>query len=461
MGECRQLCRQGRSKRGRDHVSVTFSGFSPSRLGPPHMSAVPPVTNSRMPPWIKAGLVLLSAGLGMSLWVRPPAPAWIDDHVGSLTNPIGITEDGRVLYLSSPTQLMVRDVATGKVVAEHRLNQPCSTWSGQLTRDGERVVLATDGPSKSYCTFSTRDGRLLFPLLVANTTSVSALSFDGHYLMVFSGGTGPSKGYQTFDLHTGLPVWSCSEDTLFSGNSPTAYSLLREGVKSSLVIRSMDDGRELGRVEIPKVAGRRLIGISSLRNGSVGFSFESATIPIQPDVIMDAEIWSGRVERNILTDFRRETMCYFRQVDAGLTVIGVRDETICHEMQIRNLQDHVPGRIWLKWQEWSLRLGFIKRFSTQQYSWQQVSTATGWYIGKPISIDIPFFTVSPDGKWLVCGGPNIAAYSIPTGPSLSETLAAVLLPWGMAWLVCSWTRRTRGRTTNAVPNPQTPLEYLK
>lgn len=330
-----------------------------------------------------------------------------------------------------------------------------------LTRDGERIVLATDGPSKSYCTISTRDGRQLFPLLVANTTAASALSADGRYLMVSSVGTGTSMTYQTFDLETGTPVWSCSEETVFSRNGRTAYSLVRAGENTSLVIRSMDDGRELNRVEIPKVEGRRLSGIGTQRNERVYFSFESNDTSPDSVMIADADIWSGRVEGNILTDFRREPMNYHRQVNAGLNVIRVNEETICYELQQRDLYKSAEGRNWLKFLEWASHFRLVTRYSSQTYAWQQVSPVTGWHTGSPIPMEIPIFTIAPDGKWIVTGGQNVAAYAIPVGSNLIEILAAVLLPWGLAWLVCYWRNRTAGRTTDAVPHPHQPLEELK
>ena len=417
------------------------------------MSHSPPVTPRRFPFWRMGWLWMFSAGLGLCYWNRPFVPLWLDKNAGGLTNLIGVTDDGRVLYLASSTRLIVRDAATGNIIAEHALKQPCSTVISRLTEDGERAVLTLEKPQAGFYTVLTRDGKQPFPPISTRATGIHTLSFDGRYLVVSPSGQDDKKKYQIFDLVSGLLIWDCAEETVFSRDSPTAHSLNREGEQAILVVRSMTDGRELNRVEIPNVEGRRITGMMAQRSGRLLFSFESTTPKPSPASHSDVDTWSGRLAEGNLTEFSREPFNYQRQVNAGLIVLAMGDENLCGELQIRDLYKTSSGRIWLKYYEWANRFGLQQSYCTQQYCWQPVSPMTGWRTGPPIDFDIPLIAFSPNGRWLVIGGSQITVYSLSPRSHTPVTLAVILLPCGMAWLIRHWRRRTAGLKTGSMTLP--------
>ncbi len=111
------------------------------------MSRSPPVTPRWAPLWRMGSLFVISAILGLYCWNRSLLPVWVDTKLRGHTQPVGVTEDGRVVYLASPTRLIVRDVATGTVIAEHSLKQPCSPDGGTLSDDGDWARSAPGGRS--------------------------------------------------------------------------------------------------------------------------------------------------------------------------------------------------------------------------------------------------------------------------------------------------------------------------
>ncbi len=152
----------------------------------------------------------------------------------------------------------------------------------------------------------------------------------------------------------------------------------------------------------------------------------------------DTKCRSARISDQQLVDIREEPLIYSRN-EGGQQVIATLDG----HFLIRDLNQTSSGRSLMKFYEFASRIGLVKEWSSQQYSWQ--ATASGHPVGPSISLK-SFALPTKDGQYLVEGGLRLVVFPISRRSRWPETLAVAALPW---LLVAAW--RTVPKASSSLP----------
>jgi hypothetical protein len=235
------------------------------------------------------------------------------------------------------------------------------------------------------------------------------------------------------DLSQGHVLWSSKSQLSFCGTYQDLVIAADSPAFQTYRLITISDQRDLGPIAVPEMQGRKLAGIGPSADGRLVLAYRS----LVDSAFSDNKCLSARISDQQLVDIREEPWVYSKN-EGGQHVIATLDG----QLLIRDLNQTSSGRSLMKLYEFASRIGLVKEWSSQQYSWQ--ATVSGYPVGPRISLK-SFAHPTKDGQYLVEIGQRLAVFPISRRSRWPETLAVAALPW---LLVAAW-RTVRKRCTRS------------
>lgn len=377
-------------------------------------------------------LLLISVIGGLFIWHRPVKPLWVAYEGQGFCIIHGPAPDGEIAYLESSTRLAVRDLQTGAILRAFDIPAVDRLYA-VTTEDGKWILLLTEKPE--LLVISLEDGRLRYPPIPIQSKSFPYLRDDGRYAIISGAHQPPATVDELIDLRDGTVLWSTKSRIDFCGRYQDLVIATAPPFFFAPRLIAISDQRELGPISLPELPGRELAHIGPFTDDRIAFMFSFPS----NNGNTEQKYLSARVSDKQLVDIRDEPLIFSRMEGADLNVTS----TLKGQLRYKDLLETPSGRMLVKLYKIGTNIGFIKQWSSQQYSWQ--STANGRPVGPPIRLENGIAWPTKDGRYLVESGDRLAVFSIPPRSRWPETLSVVAFPW---LLVAAW-RTVRKRRAHS------------
>lgn len=375
-------------------------------------------------------LLLISVIGGLVIWNRPVKPLWVDNPRGGIRLVFGVSSDGHLASLDSNSRLTIRNIKTGAILRSFDTPQ-VNEMMGAVTQDGKWILLLTLKPE--LVVISLEDGSLRYPPIPIQKQAYPILREDGRYAILPGANASPPGLDLLIDLSQGHVRWSSKSQLSFCGTYQDLVITADSPAFKTYRLITISDQRDMGAIAVPEMQGRKLASIGALADDRIALAYQSLVDSAFPDT----KCRSARISDQQLVDIREEPLIYSRN-EGGQQVIATLDG----HFLIRDLNQTSSGRSLMKFYEFASRIGLVKEWSSQQYSWQ--ATVSGHPVGPSISLK-SFALPTKDGQYLVEAGPRLAVFPISRRSRWPETLAVAALPW---LLVAAW-RTVRKRRAHS------------
>ncbi len=378
--------------------------------------------------WLHLILLLVSVFAGSIVWSRPIPPTWIYAAHLETIDVIGITRDGRIVSIDSLLsgeesipRLRVREVETGRVIADHSIPDPYRR--GKLSGDGNWVLLDGQNFGGGVLVVSLKDWKPRYPYLPAS--QVDDASADGRFAVMYF------DEWHIVDLTTGQILWQCEPETLFSSDSQQYITVRWEGDNRFVSIRSLSDNHEVLSDLIPDIPDWRYEYIQSWTGERLFARYRAKVAGVSAP---DRRYWSFDTRGEKLSDPRRDPLAHGRFIDSRTYAYAMTQPVSQRSGELRL---HFPptkgsllARVYKTLSDWNFPLGESKT----ENSWQPFIPQTIHPVGVRLRELGNHFKVSSDGHWLVDGGDQLRVWRIPATRSWTrwlQTFLAATLPWSL------------------------------
>lgn len=392
-----------------------------------------------------AVLIVLTLLAATWCWFRPVRPLWSEAAGNRFWWIAGISNDGRIVCLDTERSLHIRDVTSGRNMAEYSLPSPCVMSQAKLAGDGRYAVLLTS--DRGLLVIDTLTGQLRTPRIELTGTGSIDVSPRGDFALVTQapGNINRQRRTSVIDLCSGQKLWSSDELLAFGDDQ---HFVASEGGDwfQSLTLLTVTTGHVLKRIPIPELGDRQATFARQPGNGRIYLTFGYSPSNREAAPAEAMTLWSCRLQDEQLVDVRREPFPAFDQSRPGQSAYPIYGDQLTGLLQTEGLSRTLLGRVQLNLQEAAGSAGIPIDSRSWSYSWQSV-TPLGQRIGQRIPIPDSVVAYSRDGKWLATGGTRMAVYSLPPRSRLPETLAVLLGPAILYWLLSR--RRAPRVLTNA------------